>query len=100
LLLTAEEAVRSLDPGDLALMRQLTGDRDSVVDQLRRSAIAADRGLTPADHRHLYSLTSAFELIVWTLRRYAALLAPQEAIETDAPAEPAAALSPSSVREA
>ena len=79
LLLTAEEAVRSLDPDDLALMRRLTGDRDSVVDQLRRGAIAADQGLTAADHRHLYSVTSAFELIVWMLRRYSALLAPQSA---------------------
>jgi phosphate:Na+ symporter len=75
LLLTAEEAVRTLDPDEIDLMRRLTADRDSVVDQLRRSAIAADQGLTAADHRHLYSVTSAFELIVWMLRRYSALLA-------------------------
>ena len=56
-------------------MRRLTADRDSVVDQLRHGAIAADRGLTAADHRHLYSVTSAFELIVWMLRRYCALIA-------------------------
>jgi phosphate:Na+ symporter len=75
LLLTAEEAVRTLAPDEIALMRRLTADRDSVVDQLRHGAIAADRGLTAADHRHLYSVTSAFELIVWTLRRYCALIA-------------------------
>lgn len=75
LLLTAEEAVRTLDPDEIALMKRLTADRDSVVDQLRRSAIAADEGLTATDHRHLYSVTSAFELIVWMLRRYSALLA-------------------------
>lgn len=74
LLLTAEEAVRTLDRDEIALMKRLTADRDSVVDQLRRSAIAADQGLTAADHRHLYSVTSAFELIVWMLRRYSALL--------------------------
>ena len=56
-------------------MRRLTADRDSVVDQLRHSAISADHGLTAADHRHLYSVTSAFELIVWMLRRYCALIA-------------------------
>ncbi len=88
LLLTAEEAVRTLDPGEIALMRRLTGDRDSVVDQLRRGAIAADQGLTAADHRHLYTVTSAFELIVWMLRRYSALLAPQ------ALPDPLAALTP------
>jgi phosphate:Na+ symporter len=87
LLLTAEEAVRSLDPGDIALMRRLTGDRDSVVEELRRSAIAADQGLTAADHRHLYSITSLFELIVWMLRRYSALLTPQAAPEPAIAAE-------------
>jgi phosphate:Na+ symporter len=99
LLLTAEEAVRSLDPDDLALMRQLTGDRDSMVDQLRRGAIAADQGLTAADHRHLYSITSAFELIVWMLRRYSASLSPAVVAAEDAtsPDMSAKALSPSSV---
>jgi phosphate:Na+ symporter len=75
LLLTAEEAVRTLDPDEIALMRRLTADRDSVVDQLRHNAISADHGLTGTDHRHLYSVTSAFELIVWMLRRYCALIA-------------------------
>lgn len=93
LLLTAEEAVRSLDPDDIALMRRLTADRDSVVDQLRRGAIAADQGLTAVDHRHLYSVTSLFELVVWMLRRYSALLAPQAvpapAIEAAAETAPA-----------
>jgi hypothetical protein len=36
---------------------------------------AADQSLTATDHRHLYSVTSAFELTVWMLRRYSALLA-------------------------
>jgi phosphate:Na+ symporter len=88
LLLTAEEAVRSLDPDDIALMRRLTADRDSVVDQLRRGALAADQGLTAADHRHLYSVTSAFELIVWMLRRYSALLVPQTMPEAAAETAP------------
>ncbi len=95
LLLTAEEAVRTLDPDDIALMRRLTADRDSVVDQLRHGALAADQGLTPADHRHLYSVTSAFELIVWMLRRYSTLLVPQvmpEAASETAPLVSAEAL--------
>ncbi|HEX3973271.1 MAG TPA: Na/Pi symporter [Stellaceae bacterium] len=82
LLLTAEEAVRTLDPDEIALMRRLTADRDSVVDQLRHGAIAADHGLSAADHRHLYSVTSAFELIVWMLRRYCALITPTPQTET------------------
>jgi phosphate:Na+ symporter len=93
LLLTAEEAVRTLDADDIALMRRLTADRDSVVDQLRRSALAADQGLTAADHRQLYSITSAFELIVWMLRRYSALLvAAQPQTETAGETAPLASI--------
>ncbi|HTU53500.1 MAG TPA: Na/Pi symporter [Acetobacteraceae bacterium] len=77
LLHTAADAASSLDPDDLALLRRLTGDRDSLVDGIRRTVLAADQGLSAADHRQLYSLTSLFELIVWTLRRYITRLAPQ-----------------------
>ena len=77
LLQTAAEAASSLDSEDLALLRQLTGDRDSLVDGLRRTVLTADQGLTAADHRHLYAVTSLFELIVWMLRRYVMRLAPQ-----------------------
>jgi phosphate:Na+ symporter len=97
LLLTAEEAVRSLDPDDIALMRRLTGDRDSLIESLRRGAIAADRGLTAADHRHLYAITSLLELVVWILRRYSALLVPSAAAEATtvpAPSVAAEALNP------
>jgi phosphate:Na+ symporter len=76
LLLTAEEAVRSLDPDDIALMRRLTSDRDSLVESLRRDAIAADQHLTAADHRRLYAITSVLELVFWILRRYSSLLTP------------------------
>ena len=79
LLLTAEEAVRTLAPEDLELMREITRDRDSLVDHLRRRVIEAERGLTATDQRHLYTITSSFELIVWMLRRLTALLAPQVA---------------------
>ena len=70
LLLTSCDAVRSLDPADIALIRKLTSDRDSVIDQLRNSAISASQVLTPDDRRRLYACTSDFELLVWMLRRY------------------------------
>jgi phosphate:Na+ symporter len=85
LLLAADEAVRSCDPDDLAILRQLTADRDSLVDQLRRRVIAADKLLSARDQQALYSITSQFELVVWMLRRYGALVtveaaAPEEAL--------------------
>jgi len=77
LLETAAEAVSSLDPESLMMMRHLTGDRDSVVVRLRENVFAVDQGVTASDHRKLYAITSLFELIVWMLRRYNALLTPQ-----------------------
>lgn len=74
LLMVAAEAVRSCDPDELTLLRKLTADRDSLVDQLRRRVIAADKMLSARDQHSLYSITSLFERIVWMLRRYGALL--------------------------
>jgi hypothetical protein len=54
----------------------LTSDRDSLVESLRRDAIAADQHLTAADHRRLYAITSVLELVFWILRRYSSLLTP------------------------
>jgi phosphate:Na+ symporter len=87
LLLAADEAVRSCDADDLSLLRQLTADRDSLVDQLRRRVIAADKMLSTRDQRILYTITSLFERIVWMLRRYGALLA-VEAVAPDVSVAP------------
>ncbi len=77
LLMAADEAVRSCDADDLALLRQLTADRDSLVDQMRRRVIAADKALSVRDQQTLYTITSLFERVVWMLRRYGALLTVQ-----------------------
>jgi phosphate:Na+ symporter len=77
LLLTAEEANRSLDPGDLAMFRDLTADRDSLVDAMRRRVIASERALSASDQQMLYGITSLFERIIWLLRRYSTLLVPR-----------------------
>ena len=77
MLLTAEEANRSLDPGDLAMFRDLTADRDSLVDSMRRRVIASERTLSAADQQMLYGITSLFERIIWLLRRYSTLLTPR-----------------------
>lgn len=79
LLMTADDAVRSCDADDLALLRQLTADRDSLVDEMRRRVIAADKTLSAHDQRALYVITSLFERVVWMLRRYGALLVAEAA---------------------
>jgi phosphate:Na+ symporter len=88
--MVAADAVRSGDPDELALLRKLTADRDSLVDQLRKRVIAADKALSARDQHRLYTLTSLFERIVWMLRRYGSLLAVD--IESVQAAEPASSL--------
>jgi phosphate:Na+ symporter len=77
LLLTAADANRSLDPDDLAMLRHLTADRDSLVDTMRRRVIASEAGLSADDHQLLYGVTSLFERVIWLLRRYSMLLTPK-----------------------
>ncbi len=72
MLLTAEEGLRTGNIEDLLLVQQLTADRDSLVDTLRRRAMATEQGLPGPDQELLYGLTSLFERIVWMLRRFAA----------------------------
>jgi phosphate:Na+ symporter len=74
LVLTAEEAIRTADANELALLLQLTAERDSLVDGLRRRVMGTETGLAAADQRHLYALTSLFERVVWMIRRYGKLL--------------------------
>ncbi|MEJ0052425.1 MAG: Na/Pi symporter [Methylovirgula sp.] len=74
LLMVAYEAVRDGDADDLALLQKLTADRDSLVDQMRRRVVSADKSLSARDQQTLYAITSLFERIVWMLRRFGALL--------------------------
>jgi phosphate:Na+ symporter len=77
LLLTAEDGIRTGDAAELQLVQQMTAERDSLVDSLRRRVMAAERGLSGADQELLYGLTSLFERIVWLLRRFTAAAAVQ-----------------------
>jgi phosphate:Na+ symporter len=74
LLFTANDAVSGRDPEDIALLRQFTSDRGSLVDALRRRVMTADQGLSADDRSTLYAVTSLLERIVWMLGRYGGLL--------------------------
>jgi phosphate:Na+ symporter len=84
LLMVAYEAVRDGNPDDLALLQKMAGDRDSLVDQMRRRVVSTDKSLSAQDQQALYTITSLFERIVWMLRRFAALLV--DAREQEQPA--------------
>ncbi len=87
LLQTAEEAARTRDAGDLAVLRKLTADRDGLIDALRRRVMVAGQRLSEHDQGHLFTVTGLLEQIIWMLRRYAGFIAAQGAPE--AAGEPA-----------
>ncbi len=88
LLMVAYEAVRDGDADDLALLQKMAADRDSLVDQMRRRVVSADKSVSAQDQQALYAITSLFERIVWMLRRFAALLVEAREEETAPALEP------------
>lgn len=75
LLLTLQDAVRSGDPDDLAVLQVLTGDRSELMHSIRSrllSSATMDQGVRET----LLSATSLFERLVWLLRRFALLMKP------------------------
>jgi phosphate:Na+ symporter len=67
-LMCVDDAARSSAADDIALLKQLSSDRSSVVDALRRRLIQAE------NQDVVYNLTSLFERAVWLVQRYALLL--------------------------
>jgi phosphate:Na+ symporter len=74
LLLQLNDALAGEDPDDLALLRQLSGDRSDMMDQLRRRVVQAEPELGPVGHDLLFRATALFERAIWLIRREALLL--------------------------
>jgi phosphate:Na+ symporter len=81
LLQTAEEAARTRDADDLAVLRKLTADRDGLIDALRRRVLVAGQRLSTRDQEHLFTVTGLLEQIIWMLRRYTGFIAAQAGAE-------------------
>lgn len=73
LLLTLNDATRSGDPDDLAILQTLTGDRAELMHSIR-SRLLASTTMETAGREALLSATSLVERLVWLMRRYALLL--------------------------
>jgi phosphate:Na+ symporter len=83
LILSAADAVRANDPGEVSLLLGMTLDRGEITERLRRNFLA---GSPPLDHlrkSHLLYLTSLFERSVWLLRQ---LGIAQQSLDPAAPA--------------
>jgi hypothetical protein len=68
LLMNVDDATRSGTRDEIALLKQISADRSSEVDALRRRLIQAEK------QDLVHSLTSLFERAVWLVQRYALLL--------------------------
>ncbi len=75
LLIHADEAALSREAEKVDLLLATTGDRSSLVEQLRQAAITRAVAGDSTELRAVYDLTSLYERTVWLLHRYAMLLA-------------------------
>ena len=74
LLVTAGEAVTTLDPEEAQMMAALCADRGDLLGRIRNLYLASEQGLKPQDKALLLDLTTHFDRIVWQVRRLAELL--------------------------
>ena len=74
LLLTLQDAARSGEPEDLAVLQSLTSDRSELMHDIR-SQLLASTAMESSTREALLSAISLFERLVWLLRRFALLLA-------------------------
>jgi phosphate:Na+ symporter len=74
LLVTAGEALATLDAEEADLLAGLCGDRGDLLERLRNLYLTSEQGLGPRDKLLLLSLTTHFDRIVWTVGRLAELL--------------------------
>jgi phosphate:Na+ symporter len=89
ILLVANDAATSRDAVDMGVLRELTSDRSTQMERIRRQVMEVEE-VSPADHQALYASTTLFERLLWLTRRYAlSLLA--NADEPGTPAEPTGA---------
>jgi phosphate:Na+ symporter len=74
LLVTAGEAVTSLDPQEADLLAGLCADRGDLLARIRNLYLSNEQGLRSQDKLLLLGLTTQFDRIVWLERRLAELL--------------------------
>jgi phosphate:Na+ symporter len=67
-LMCADDAAVEPEAANIELLKQISSDRSTVVDGMRRRLVKA------ANQETVYRLTSLFERAVWLVQRYAVLL--------------------------
>jgi phosphate:Na+ symporter len=84
-LLTLAAVLQEGDAEELALLQKMTAEHGETMANLRRGYFAGGDGLAAADRPRLLQFTNLFERGVWTMHRYANLVAATQAGETGKP---------------
>lgn len=74
ILLSARDAFETLDPDDVDLLVDITGDRGQLMERLRATYLSSEGALDLRDKSALFYITTLFERTVWLLNRLAHLL--------------------------
>jgi phosphate:Na+ symporter len=75
LLLSAlVDAVRSDDPDERRLVMSLLGNRDELMERIRRRVLSEDPDMPAPAQNSLFAATMAFERVVWLARQNTLLL--------------------------
>lgn len=73
-LLTALDAMESMDEFDIDLLITITADRGDLMEKIRKAYLASEEGLSYEDKSMLLHMTSLFERTVWMVARIGQLL--------------------------
>lgn len=74
IILTAIDAIRSKEEGEIDTLEILTQDRSSLMTTMRHNYFSSERELSDADRNFVLDVTILFENVVQILARYGVLL--------------------------
>jgi phosphate:Na+ symporter len=74
LLVSAAESVTTRDPGEADMLAGLSSDRGSLLGKIRDMYLSSEHQLTADGKSLLLALTTLFDRIVWSVRRFTELL--------------------------
>ena len=74
IILTAIDAIRSREEGEIDTLETLTQDRSSLMTSMRHNYFNSERELSDADRNFVLDVTILFENVVQILARYGVLL--------------------------
>jgi phosphate:Na+ symporter len=89
LLLSAIAAMANHDPEELTLLETMTRNHGTAMERVRKKYLAVSDGLAPDDRNRVLQITSIFERIAWSTRRFAALLGDSTQMAAPARLQPA-----------